>query len=187
MHLRRNVGHFSWSMKALFLGKWPRKRHDASPWRKEDQARAKQVGRDFGFFANLTQVRGDWAFYKALFSLGGWASKSMCWLCQANTTDTPWTDFSMSAAWRTARHGPMEFVSKIRQQGTAPSPLFGCPGFDMDLVAVDVLHSLDLGVSQDTLGNFFFAVLESDFLCNSRVNRKAKTDILFPTDEELLP
>ena len=40
--------------------------------------------------------------------------------------------------------------------------------FDMALVAVDVLHSLDLGVSQDTLGNFFQAVLASEFLGNSR-------------------
>ena len=43
----------------------------------------------------LLQVRGDWAWYKALFGFKGWASKEICWRCKARDQCRP----SVLFAW----------------------------------------------------------------------------------------
>jgi len=50
-------------------------------------------------------------------------------------------------------------MTTLRSQGVMPSPLLQCPGFSLDLVVLDWLHVMDLGVSQDCLGNLFNDVL----------------------------
>ena len=40
-----------------------------------------------------------------------------------------------------------------------PSSIFKCPGFVLDMVVLDWQHVMDLGVSQDCLGNLFNDVL----------------------------
>ena len=94
---------FAWCMRSLFLGQWPNARHDKSKWLRSDKKRSAQAKEKFGFWANLTQVRGDWMFYKTVFSFKGWASNSICWLCKANKSDIPFTEFFHS--------GPMENMS----------------------------------------------------------------------------
>ena len=39
------------------------------------------------------------------------------------------------------------------------SPLFSCPGFSADFICIDVLHALDLGVTQEVLGSIFWESL----------------------------
>ena len=36
------------------------------------------------------------------------------------------------------------------------NPLFSLPGFSAELVCIDVLHSMDLGTTQDAIGHLFF-------------------------------
>ena len=31
----------------------------------------------------LMQIRGDWAYYKQIFSFPAWANKKICWRCGA--------------------------------------------------------------------------------------------------------
>ena len=57
------------------------------------------------------------------------------------------------------------------------SSLFRCPGFTYFMVMVDVLHTLDLGVTQEVMGNVFFECLSSS-LCAGR-NRAAQASLLF--------
>ena len=62
----------------------------------------------------------------------------------------------MEAAWRQGRLTPGAFDAELLAQGLVPSPLVNCPGFTYLLVAIDVLHALDLGLSQEVLGSLFF-------------------------------
>ena len=41
----------------------------------------------------------------------------------------------------------------MRDGRTQPCPLFALPGFRLAFVGIDVLHALDLGVTQDLIGN----------------------------------
>ena len=43
--------------------------------------------------------------------------------------------------------------------GVQPSVLFNSPGFALLMVCIDVLHALDLGITQDMLGNLFWESL----------------------------
>ena len=55
------------------------------------------------------------------------------------------------------------FFQKQRAAGLEPSPLFKAIVFSLNMVMVDVLHCMDLGVSQDILGNIFSEAL--DWVC----------------------
>ena len=110
----------------------------------------------FGVHGSLVQCRGDWAWFKQLFSFPSWSGKEICWLCRANRSDKDFTAFGLKAAWRKHRYTQREFFTQQRLQGIMPSPLFNCPNFQLNMVCVDILHTLDLGVSQDCLGNLFY-------------------------------
>ena len=65
-------------------------------------------------------------------------------------------DFGLGAAWRRQRYNMAAFAAVIGSSGVAMSSLLKCPGFMYFMVMVDVLHTLDLGVTQEVLGNVFF-------------------------------
>jgi len=154
---------FSWSMRHLLMGVWPSKRHDGQPWQKKnDKKRASTGGQDLGFYAGLLQGRGDWAFYKLVFDFPQWTSKACCWRCGARNTpghDHDFRDPSQDAGWRQLRYTQMDFLDILRAEGITPSTLFGCPGFTVDMVMVDWLHTMDQGVLADVIGNVFWEVL----------------------------
>ena len=149
---------FSWSMKLLLQGFWPSCRHDGSAWSDSDKSRAQLQG-EMGVRAMLCQSRGDWAWVKEVFGFPAWSSSEICWLCEANRDDVPFSDFSLSAAWRKKRRSATSLFARLREQGIPRSPLFGCPGFHVSMVVIDLLHACDLGVSQVALGNLFYELL----------------------------
>jgi len=153
---------FVWSCKQLFAGVWPQERHDGSPWLPSDKSRQKRIGK-LGFHGLLIQARGDWAWYKQLFSFPSWAAKHICWQCGANTGDKDYTQFGLQAAWRRHRYSAKEFFTLQMQQGIVASPLFQCPNFSLDMVCIDILHTMDLGVTQDCLGCLFWHSIETYF------------------------
>ena len=119
---------FAWSMQILLVGRYPDTRHDGAAWKPTDKARAKLTGA-IGARAVLLQARGDWSWLKELFGFPSWASKQICWLCEAGHGDKPYTDFGLSALWRRHRRTPQAFFQKQRQEGIPISPLLKCPGF----------------------------------------------------------
>ena len=76
--------------------------------------------------------------------------------CKANCSDIPWTDTSSAAAWRTSRYRTSESLARQTEQGINVNPLLSLPGFSAELICIDVLHSMDLGTTQDAIGNVFF-------------------------------
>lgn len=152
---------FSWSVRCMIEGKHPSTRHDGSQFTSKDASRAKQAGKDLPAKAVLLQVRGDWSWYKQVFSFPSWSSSSICWLCGADKARIPFTDFSLTAAWRRARYAKGEFWRKLRDQNLEPSCLFSIPGMSLEYVCIDVLHALDLGITQDALGNAIWEFMNS--------------------------
>ena len=65
----------------------------------------------------------------------------------------------------------------MTSQGITPSPLFQAPGFTLLMVAIDVLHALDLGVTQDMLGNLLWESLDVLFMKGK--NKAGKLNLLW--------
>ena len=69
----------------------------------------------------------------------------------------PFLDFKLDAKWRSSRRTYPNLLAHLRESGHALIPLFSLPGFRADMITIDLLHTLDLGVTQDAIGNIFFA------------------------------
>ena len=57
-------------------------------------------------------------------------------------------------------HTMTSFFLAMRLNGIKLSPLFSFPGFVFSMITIDVLHCLDLGVSQVVLKNIFYEFWE---------------------------
>ena len=178
---------FVWSLSVCFEGKWPSQRHDETSFddvhnrgfsvHKDKPAsqtwRVQQANQPLGFKALLQQCRGDWMWYKELFSFPSWASNQLCWRCEA--TQENFRDFGLKAAWRKQRVKPVAFFGRQRAQGLEPSPLFRAMGFSLDMVLIDVLHCMDLGCTQDILGNICFEALQ--WVCKGSSRKEQVSDL----------
>ena len=165
---------FVWMMRLCDLGSWPSGRHDKRAWLTSDRWRSKLQGL-FGWTGSLAQVRGDWSWYKAAFSFGGWCAKEICWLCGATQRDgaAPFTEVDSKARWRRTRYLSGQFLKKMRDMGVAISPLLKCPGMKLAYITIDTLHALDLGFALDVLGNFFWALVsEKGILDGSTIDTR---------------
>ena len=89
-------------------------------------------------------------------------AKNMCWRCGATQAsgEFPFTDFSDSAKWRTTIFTMAKLLAYIRKLNVTPSPIFSIPGFMLHMIVIDVLHTLDLGITQDALGNVFWSFIK---------------------------
>ena len=79
-------------------------------------------------------------------------SRTPCWICQANDSTIPWTDFGDDAAWRTSWHPPHVQVSDVA--------FFRLPGVTGANLCIDVLHTMCLGVSAHAVGSVVADLIE---------------------------
>lgn len=148
----------SWSFQHCFSGKHPHHRHDGSPWHPGDRKRSKMAGVPLNAKAILNEVRGDWAFFKHVFSFPGWREVGgCCWKCNACKEDLH--RCGSDADWRQARWSHFDLLQYLHRKGHI-SKLFGCPFLTSDCFRIDWLHCADLGVAADCLGNVFVALLK---------------------------
>jgi hypothetical protein len=107
----------------------------------------------------LLQVRGDWEFFEQFFRTRSVNSDNFCWMCQA-TQRTPgplhFSDFRPTAAHRQTLISTEQYLETCVREGSQPSLLFRCPGFQLDYLVVDVMHASDLGTFQDAIGSLFW-------------------------------
>ncbi len=86
--ISRNTWHdimevLRWSLAQCWLGTFPTRRHDASPWQGSDRRRSKCSGQTLGTKAALVEVRGDWKFFGETFGFPKHNTKAgCCWKCQ---------------------------------------------------------------------------------------------------------
>ena len=158
---------FVWCLKCLFVGTKPTCRHDGSPFTAYDRMHGRKSSYpipDFGFWALLMEMRGDWVNYKGLFGFKGWSGEEICWCCPARKSLTSkfcYLNFSMNAPWRFARNTTAKFIALMVANGVDRCATFDAPGFTIDYIMVGVRHCLDLGVSQEAIGNLFWRWISS--------------------------
>lgn len=150
---------FRWCMLSLLVGKYPAKRHDNTDWQKTDKIRSQKAKQELGIVGGLFEFRGDWMMFKQVLGIKGWASSQVCWRCFANKTDIPYWDPSLGSKWSKMRKSFADFSREILDAGHQLSPLFSIPGFGVKNICIDVLHALDLGLSQDIVGNVLYESL----------------------------
>lgn len=168
-----------WSLKCLSSGRFPTSRHDRSPWTSADKARKAKARAALPCRAGLLEIRGDWAWYKEMFNFPSWSSHTICWQCRATQRNGafPYHDFSTRASWRSSRYYKGEFFAAVRAQNLPVCCLFSLPGVSIDMVMIDVLHAMDLGITQDVVGNLFFEMLELRILAGA--SREARLTSLW--------
>ena len=152
---------FAWSMRCCLVGSWPSRRHDKTAWRQSDRLRQSKAKEAFGRIACCVQARGDWAFYAKVFMLSSWSGAECCWRCNATNGfgENSFHDCSSSANWRKRRRVGEEYLAEQREAGTEPSHFFSIPNMQVQDIMIDWLHTMDLGISQDIIGNVFWNVL----------------------------
>lgn len=152
---------WAWSMRQMALGSWPTARHDGRPWLVSDAQRSQRSSDPFVYYGVLQQCRGDWAFYKATFDFPSWGAQRICWRCGATRGgDLDFRQCGLAAPWRSHRIPGHQFLEQQRAEGITPSPIFSCPGFRVEDCLIDWLHTCDLGVGADALGNVFHEVVQ---------------------------
>ena len=163
----------SWSLRCLAEGHMPNCRHDGGAWTKSDAQRKKKANKPIPTAA-LVELRGDWAFYKAVLRLPQFNElDGMCWRCSC--TPSTWRDCSAGAPWRDSTLNHWQFLQRLNRQGRTCCPIFSAPYFLISIVAIDWLHTVDKGTAADYLGNLMWMIVER--LPQSA--RKARVGALF--------
>ncbi len=147
----------AWSCSCLAAGVSPSLRHDGQPLGAALQASLAARPTP----AAVLELRGDWQFFKLALNLRSWASRHVCWQCDAaRGAALSYFDFAETAAWRRTELSHADFVRRAAQEPAGlVSAVFSLPGFQLQYVAVDVLHTADLGVSALALGSLFAELL----------------------------
>eukprot|EP00971_Amphidinium_carterae_P350315 6491485-Amphidinium_carterae.1 len=123
----------SWSFRCLWLGAHPVCRHDGEEWLTTDRDSRTWTGQALAK-SFLGQLRGDWEFFFKV------QLHEMC-------------DFTKCE--------PISADTFFLHTKTNPCELFTLPTCSTTTVAVDWLHTVDLGVSQDLQGNILFNLLKN--------------------------
>ena len=139
-------------------GKFPLTRHDNREWERSDTWRRAKAGMSLGGRGAVMQLRGDWSWLKQTFNFPSWSNKQICWRCKANSDEFNWRDPSANPRWRSQRLTEKQFFKLRREQSIPSNPIFELSHFKLDYVAIDALHALDLGFSQDVVGNVVLGV-----------------------------
>lgn len=150
-------GVLSWSFRHMVHGVSPSCRHDGSPWTAAD--RRARIGANIALpTAAILQVRGDWEFFQVAFRFRSVSSDEFCWLCHCTQSPGPlcaWC-FTPDAGHRSTLVTHQSYLEACLAHGDQPSELFNTPGFTIAHVAIDTMHSGDLGVFQDAVGSLLW-------------------------------
>ena len=142
----------AWSFQQCLLGTMPNMRHDGTQFNSTDSWRKKRAGKLLPCKAILAEVRADWKCQSEIFHLPHW-NKNDGLRCKCSATPISFKDFSSLASWRHERIDHWKFLERQLKQKRVISSIYHCPFFTTDCFKIDWLHTMDLGVSCDTIGN----------------------------------
>ncbi len=125
----------AWSFRTMAMGVWPTCRDRGDPFgtSRGDAMRAKRAGQPFPFVGCLTQIRGDWEFYRDGVQMPAWNRHDMmCWKCRA--TNQNFADLSPTGPWQTEAITGLEFLARQVAAGDRPSALWSVPGMKVQII-----------------------------------------------------
>ena len=157
---------FSWSANILLTGETP-----MVDWQNNALRGGGRPLAD-GWRGQVVQVRGDWQFFCQAFYFAQWNSaEGMCPFCRASNIhrERAWYDVGPDAGWRDTIWTHELYLAHLALHGL-PVPAFfqprhGILGLRLENVMVDILHTLDLGMTAHVIGSvmFVFACLRKKF------------------------
>ena len=147
----------AWSFRCLLSGQAPTHRHDGTPFTKYDTAVRFTPGSATPV-AGRMQMRGAWEALVQFFRFRSYNSDNFCWQCNCTAQPGPlcFADFSPTALHRSTIMSHESYCLKCAAEQSQPSRLFSCPGFQLQHLVVDSMHSADLGAFCDALGGLFY-------------------------------
>ena len=157
-----------WSLESAAAGLYPISRHDGTAFETTDTVRKKQAGKRL-CTAALVQIRGDWSFYKSCFGLPGWNEiRSCCWKC--SMTPAQIFEVNSQSSWRQPANRKNHWQAAAALDKI--SPVVGFPFFHMDMIQLDWLHIMDIGVTLQWPGSIFAFLLSKLPGCSKDENCK---------------
>lgn len=145
----------AWSFGVLWTGVHPTVDHRGDVFPRESWAglRAGQQLTTQGHFAVIHRVCGDLAWFNQSLWIKQFAPAAarICPYCQADRHVHPFKVYTPTASWR-------ETCLRPPQPPPSNHPLFSVKGVDLFTLALDPMHTLDLGVFQHALANVLFAL-----------------------------
>ena len=147
----------AWSMQHLSAGTSPTSRHDGTVWATREETVRIAGGMSIAKGA-LLQIRGDWDFYSEVFRFRTASQDRFCWMCDATALPglNCYHDFSAGANHRGTMISHGDFLATCAEHRVNPPNIFECPGTELQHVAVDSMHSGDLGMFQDAFGSLLW-------------------------------
>ena len=113
------------------------------------QASASQVG--------FISHKHDCANTKRADTPRHYSSEQFCYLCDATQTGPlGYANFAADAAHRATLMDHLMYLGKCVAECEEPSTIFESPGVGLKHVAIDVMHSGDLGPFADAVGSLFY-------------------------------
>eukprot|EP00959_Pyramimonas_sp_CCMP1952_P430983 9026373-Pyramimonas_sp.AAC.1 len=97
----------------------------------------------------MLRCAGDWQWLKQGLGLQGWgdgASMRCCWQCEATLHHLG--DAGVGASWRSRYITTAQFLNWRFASGIQISGIFNLPGFLLEYVTADWMHTVDLGIAQ---------------------------------------
>jgi hypothetical protein len=153
---------FVWSMKVCLAGTWPSLRRDGQAFdARKDKDRAARAGQPLGITALLAEFRADWSFIKQVFNFPCWSNDCICWRCPATRDREDGCSYYRTvtdAGWRCRRYQPGELLRWMQREHLSIPSLFSLPRFSEACILQDWMHCVDLGVTQDPIGNLFYEI-----------------------------
>ena len=109
----------------------------------------------------ITEISGDWKYLRQLFNFSThWNGLHICHFCRVRKTE--YADLSMPE-WRTTREFLLEALPDT------PSPLILLPCFDVSMIQICQLHSLNLGLLWTCNGSTICYLMEAGMFGDPRL------------------
>jgi hypothetical protein len=149
--LQQLLKRFVWAFEALAKGRMP-----DLDWRGNPHSEA---GRTLcgGWRFAIIQIRGDCEFFSEALYLERWSDANCCFLCDATLADGPccYTRAGPAAGWRGTLRSHPRYLRLLRRSGRPVAELLRLSTLRLEGIAIDVLHTMDLGVSSHVIANIF--------------------------------
>lgn len=150
-----------WNFTCAFKGIHPPSDHLGKSW-PSGSLRAKLAGKPLhkGFKLFLFGINPDLEFLQNMFWVKCHSFDDMCWLCPANKSDNPYTDFRPGSMWRRMCYT----ASQTRAVPATNHPIMQIPGVVTQTFCVESLHTNELGLMSHFSANVFFEQIYEKFM-----------------------